>query len=153
MNAFDFGFSADIAEADNVFFPFRYLTQGAGNAVFVDEDVPAQSSFMQFGKIFAGRKQHIDFRQGAGYGFAPFVFGIPLLAEDFIFVKHELVRTNPPCVMQGNKCFDTGFPTNIDHADAHALNAVDMGDVGLYEFDDVFDDFIKTRVFVGGCIF
>ena len=61
MNAFNFGFSADITEADNVFFPFGYLTQGAGNAVFVDEDVPTQSSFMQLGKIFAGRKQHIDF--------------------------------------------------------------------------------------------
>ena len=55
--------------------------------------------------------------------------------------------------MQGNEGFDTSFPTNINHTDTHALNAMDMGDVGLYKFDDVFDGSIKTRVFVGGRIF
>ena len=154
MDAFDFGFAADIAEADGICLALGRFTRRLGYAVFIDINGSVQRFFVQSGKIFTGGEQHVDLRQGAAYGFAPFVFsGVPLFTETVVFVNHELVRANPPGIMQGNDSFNIVLPAYIYDSDAHTLYAVDMGDVGLYQSDNIFYNRAELRVVVGCRVF
>ena len=125
------------------------LTAGDGEDVFSGDSLPQLSGRVYGGQVVAQgmlaaaatieddgdgerlpHSVHAFFMRG-GQPDTPITFTVERLHDGRSFSQRRTAASQ-----EGKQILT--MPTNIDHTDAHALNAVDMGDVGLYEFDDIF---------------